>query len=207
MAIFLKYKIMLVKEEGDSSHVCQLYDQDPAKKDKAELRFWLDKLRNVASLTRGCIDQWALLAIGLQAVRAGDANMWIESAKKVNLHPDYRRPFSMWLKDIEHFLEGGQSFKMENYSTDIYPLLPSLWHSMLPKDKHIVMGIMEKHDGFFTPECVKDLFLIAHVMPKHMQKLRICIDAAKKKPTAPGYGHAAWRFERRLACRGRAGTG
>jgi len=182
MEIFLKYLILLVKEEGDSSHVCQLYDQDPAKKDKAELRFWLDKLRHIASVVHGHVDQWALLAIGLQAVRSGDANMWIESAKKVNLHPDHRRSFPIWLKDIEHFLEGGQSFKMENHSTDIYPLLPSLWHSMLPKDKRIVMDIMERHGGLFTPQCVNELFLIAHVMPKHMQKLRICIDAAKKNP-------------------------
>jgi len=180
--VYYKNKILLVKEEGDTSHVCQIYDQLPAKQDKAECKFWLDKLRHIASLTKGVVDQWILIAIALQAVRAGTPDMWINSAKRVNLHPDFRRPFMIYMQEIAHFLVAGQTFKMETYSNDIYPLLPPLWHSMLPAEKRTVMSIMDRHGGLFTVNCVNELFFNARVMHKDMQKLRICVDAAKANP-------------------------
>ena len=59
---YYDHKIMQLKEEGDTSQVCQLYDQDPAKKDKVALRSGLDMLRSAASASKGVIDQWALVA-------------------------------------------------------------------------------------------------------------------------------------------------
>ena len=38
LQIYYDHKILQAKEEADTSHVCQLYDQQPAKKDKKELR-------------------------------------------------------------------------------------------------------------------------------------------------------------------------
>ena len=39
LSIFYKHNILLVKEEGDTSHVNQIYDQEVAKHDKAECRY------------------------------------------------------------------------------------------------------------------------------------------------------------------------
>ena len=73
--------------------------------------------------------------------------MLVNSAKKVHLHPNFRRPFSTWLEEKRSFLEGGMSFKLEDFSTDIYPLLSPLWHSMLPVDKRLIVSIVDRNGG------------------------------------------------------------
>ena len=184
LAIYWRYRIIQVKEEGDTSQVCQLYDRDPAKKDKVVLRDGNAMLREAASVTRGVVDQWGLVAVGLMAVREGikHPEMWVEAAQKVNLHPPTRRSFSGWLSEIGHFLEGGKSFKMEAYSSDIYPLLPTFWHAMEPTEKRTVMAIVERNEGKYTPKCLHELFFEAHVLYADMQKLRLCVSAAKDDP-------------------------
>ena len=86
-------------EEGDTSHVCQMYDQEPAKQDKVVQRSGVSILREAAQLPKGVVDQWGLVAIALMAVRNGVENpgMWVRSAIKVNLHPKHRRAFGVWL--------------------------------------------------------------------------------------------------------------
>ena len=184
LAIYWRYRIMQIKEEGDTSQVNQLYDRDPAKKDKVVLRDGNAMLREAASVTRGVVDQWGLVAVGLMAVREGvkKPEMWVEAAQKVNLHPPTRRPFSVWLSEISHFLQGGKSFKMEAYSSDIYPLLPDLWHAMDPTEKRTVMAIVERNEGKYTPKCLHELYFEAHVLYTDMQKLRLCVSAAKDNP-------------------------
>jgi hypothetical protein len=54
--IFSEHKIMVIKEEGDTSHVNQAYDQFVAKKDKAIMRDSLEIVRRVLISER--IDQW-----------------------------------------------------------------------------------------------------------------------------------------------------
>ena len=83
--------------------------------------------------------------------------MWIRAAKKVNRHPDFRRSFPEWLEEKRSFLEGGKQFKLENYSADIYPLLPSLWHSLLPAEKRLVMAIVERNGGRYSAKCLHEL--------------------------------------------------
>ena len=182
--IYYKHKILQVKEEGDTSQLCQLYDQDPAKKDKGALYSGNDMLRQAASSTKGVIDQYGLVNVALMAVRQGNSNpqMWINAAKKVNLHPDFRRPFSTWLEEKRSFLEGGKGFKMESYSTDVYPLLWPIWHAMVPAEKKHVMEIVERNGGY-NPKCLHELYTEVHVLYKDMQKLRLCVEAAKETPT------------------------
>jgi hypothetical protein len=74
LAIYWAHKIRQGKEEGNTSQVNQLYDQDPAKKDKVALRSGADMLRQAASVSNGVVDQWGLVAVGLMAVRSGNAN-------------------------------------------------------------------------------------------------------------------------------------
>ena len=74
-------------------------------------------------------------------------NMWVELAKCVNLHTDYRLSLPQWLEKIDRFLEGGRSFKLEDYSADAvnYPLLPSLWHAMEPNHKILVFDVVGRN--------------------------------------------------------------
>jgi hypothetical protein len=183
LKIYYEMKILQLKEEGDTSQVNQLYDQEPAKKDKVVLRSGVDMLRQAASVSKGVLDQYALVNVGLMAVRQGNENpeMWVNAAKKVNLHPDFRRPFSAWLEEKRGFLEGGKGFKLEDYSTDIYPLLPALWHGIAPAEKRLVMDIVERNGGY-TAKCLHELYFEAHVLYKDMQKLRLCVEAAKENP-------------------------
>jgi hypothetical protein len=58
LKVYYDSKILQLKEEGDTSQVCQLYDQDPAKKDKVVLRSGNGMLRSAASVSKGVIDQW-----------------------------------------------------------------------------------------------------------------------------------------------------
>jgi hypothetical protein len=45
------------------------------------------------------------------------------------------------------FLEGGKGCKLEAFSNAIYPLLPHLWHAMLPSEKRVAMAIVESNGG------------------------------------------------------------
>ena len=147
------------------------------------LRSGADILCQAASVTNGVVDQWGLVAVGLMAVRRGNANpkMWTDAAIKVNLQPPSRRSFSAWLEEKRGFLEGGKNFKMESFSNDVYPLLPALWHAMLPVEKRLVMAIVELNGGY-TTNCLHELFFEAHVLYADMQKLRLCVSAALENP-------------------------
>ena len=59
MQTYADRKILLLKEEGDSSHVNQSYDQKVAKDDKKSMRQSLAYLRQSNKLTKGTIDGWA----------------------------------------------------------------------------------------------------------------------------------------------------
>ena len=43
------------------------------------------------------------------------------------------------------------------FSNDIYPLLPQLWHAMLPSEKCVVMTIVERN-GSYTLKCLHELY-------------------------------------------------
>ena len=62
MEIFATYKIMVLKEEGNMSHVNQLYDQDVAKTDKSNVRCYASVLRNHCQSVK-VIDQWTLVSV------------------------------------------------------------------------------------------------------------------------------------------------
>jgi len=109
LKIFSDYKIMLVKEEGDTSHVNQAYDQSVAKADKRHVREWLEKIRHKI----GIFNQWTLISTCLVALKSVLPSTWEDSFKKVNLHPDYRVPFDEWLKRIDDQLETGERFFVE----------------------------------------------------------------------------------------------
>ena len=115
-------------------------------------------------MSKGVVDQWGLVVVGPMAVQSGnkDPKIRIDAAKKANFHPGFRRPFAEWLDEKHGFLQGGLSFKLEDFSAGVYPLLLSLWHALLPIERRLVMAIVERNGGC-TAKCLHELFSEANV--------------------------------------------
>ena len=73
MQVYYAHKILLLKEEGDSSHVNQSYDQKVAKDDKSNMRSSLAYLRTTSTVTKNVVDGWQLIHVGLAAAGGGRA--------------------------------------------------------------------------------------------------------------------------------------
>ena len=89
LEIFANHRILLVKEEGDSSHVCQQYDQFVAKEDKRHLRSLMQGYR----LNAPMVSQFELIFIANSAMNKVRAADWQRSFERVNLRPSTRVPF------------------------------------------------------------------------------------------------------------------
>lgn len=186
MKIYEAHKIMLLKEEGDTSHVCQAYDQEVAKADKRCMRTSLAFLRRAGQVTKGNtpIDGWQLIHVALAIVRELEAGTWVHSFKKVNLHPHHRVSFVEWCERISHFLQGGETFKKEASEVDFYKLLPSFWHGFTPEQKQRAMAIFNKHGNKYSVDCVAELAGVqGFVQMADMQNLRLCLDLAVEHPS------------------------
>ena len=62
LQVFHDHKILIVKEEGDTSQVCQAYDKDVAKEDKRHHRSILSRVRVEVNM----VDQWMLVLVANQ---------------------------------------------------------------------------------------------------------------------------------------------
>ena len=71
LKVFTDHKILIVKEEGDTSKVCQAYDDEVAKSDKHHHRDFL----NGILCDMPCIDQWTLILAANNACYLFDSCM------------------------------------------------------------------------------------------------------------------------------------
>ncbi len=122
--------IISLKEESNSSHVNQGYDQLTAKNDKKNAAEILYDQRKAKKWQTGKaqIDQYDLVLTAMQIVRATDAKTWVASFQCVNLDPCTRVDFPVFCKKIAGFLQVGVSFKEENVTPtakDKFFLLPT----------------------------------------------------------------------------------
>ena len=179
MEIYYEQKILLVKEEGDTSHACQAYDQKVAKDDKRSMRDSLAYLREANKMTKGVIDGWALIHVALAAVRELAADSWVYSFNKVNLRPSSRVPFEDWIKRIEHYVQASSIFKPE-VLRDPYALLTPFWHGMTPEEKKSTMSIFAAHGNTFNVPCLKQIMTDVHVPASEMQNVRVAMELALK---------------------------
>ena len=60
--------------------------------------------------------------------------------------------------------------------------MPSLWRSLLPTEKRLIVVIAERSGRSYAAKCLHELHFEAHVMYPDMQKLRLCVEAAKESP-------------------------
>ena len=178
----LESKILCLKEEGNSSHVNQVYDRDVAKSDKRAKREALGILRQYEHPEIPVLDQWGLVHVGLYILRGSELKTWQKSFTACNLDPRSRVPFGLWCKKIEHFLQTGEDYSKFNKpltSKQKYALLPSFWQGMTPVEKKSAMDIMKQG---FSVECCIALRDQCFVPVTDQQKLRVCYELALQNP-------------------------
>jgi hypothetical protein len=174
-------KIFSLKEEGDTSHVCQAYDKHVAKGGKATKSLSLSFLPTGFKVSNLLIDQWSLVQVSMFAVRDTTRECWTRSFDSCNLDPRTRVSFGEWCERIDHFLQGGESFVPETFNTNseahhIYAMLPTWWHAMTPHEKKGVAAVSDAHDRQFTVECVTEMHLACSIPMKDLQNLRLCLE-------------------------------
>ena len=184
--IFHDNKILILKELADMSHVDQVYDQEVAVCDKRGMRECLPLMRTRVGEMKGVIDQWALVHAGLYALRNTGVDVWVKSARGVNLLMSERKTFAEWIPTKSHFIQSGMNFKREVSVTSpeyVYSLAPVWWHGTTPDEKALIMAIVDRHGGSFSVACVKALHSEAHIPLSDMQDLRACREMAIEHPT------------------------
>jgi hypothetical protein len=180
---FFQRNIMILKEEGDTSHVNQAYDQSVAKNDKGEMRANLDSIRPHIGVR---LDQWYLITIAIEALKKIKPAVWVESFKKDNLHPQHRVTFDVWLKKIDSKLFSGEFFASRN---SLFDAMPAVWKNLSVEDRHAVVSVIDRFykdkalDGrpIWTTKNV--LRLVEYVALDDVKKLLYCYLAAKQDPS------------------------
>jgi hypothetical protein len=150
----LDANILSLKEEGDNSDVCQLYDKHVTKGDKSAKARSLSFMLSGFYVTKKIIDQWILVNIGMYAVRNTKPECWTASFDACNVDPRTRVSFGEWCQRIGHFLQGGESFKPETIETkpsteEVYAKLPHFWHAIYPDGKTMVVAVCNLHVNRF----------------------------------------------------------
>ena len=181
-------KILLLKEEADSSSYNQAYDKHAAKSDKRQQRIALKTMRSMKGKGKNMIDQWDLVLCGTQAVRYSHRHpeVWIESFKSVNLHPRFQIPFSEWCKKLEPFMMAADSFDLFTQSKDVdeYTLLPTFWQAMPTEEKKAAVAIVRRFkDEMWGAECCCELMTAMHCNLSDLPSLQPCIFLAMDDPS------------------------
>ncbi len=94
LEVFHAARILVIKEEGDTSQVSQVYDQMMAKSDKQITRAILDSYRHHI---RKVINQFELIVLIHAALNSVDPMSWRRSFIRVNMCPSKHEPFVVWV--------------------------------------------------------------------------------------------------------------
>jgi hypothetical protein len=180
-------KILSLKEEGYTSHVCQAYDKHVAKGDKAVKSLSLSFLRTGFKVSNLLIDQWILVQVGMFAVRDTTRECWTRSFYSCNIDPRTCVSFGKWCESICHFLQGGESFVPETFNANseayhIYAMLPKWWNYVTPHEKKGVAAVEEAHSRQFTVKCVTEMHLACSIPMNDMHNLRLCLECSWENP-------------------------
>jgi hypothetical protein len=138
--IFSAHKILVIKEEGDTSHVNQAYDQQVAKDDKTLMRAAINAVAPKLGIN---MNQWYLITCAIYAQNRIKKESWIDSFKKVNMHPQTRVPFNDWIKKLDDrgFLSADKFFEKR---TSLYDAMPACWKRLTVEQRNKVMGTIRE---------------------------------------------------------------
>jgi hypothetical protein len=133
---FAKHRILVIKEESDSSQVCQPYDQIVAKQDKRVTRGLLE---GFCFSRHGVITQFELILIVNTALnREGSQDPWRTSHIRVNACPSKMQPFTKWLKQLEA-LVADLFFESRD---SLFDAMPDMWKNMSEIQRRQVCSLL-----------------------------------------------------------------
>ena len=173
---FVKYKIMVLKEEGDTSQVSQAYDQKVAKDDKRWSRELLDGYKFHVKNT---ITQWELILVvntALNKVCKGDA--WKESFVKVNLCPSQRLPFKVWVKNIEEYVSAADCFFKTR--TSLFDATPAVRQHMNEEERRKICSLFDTFSDVWSTVNLRQVMTLGFIKLDDIEKLRGCYFTAKE---------------------------
>ena len=179
LEMFNEYKILVIKEEGDTSQVSQAYDQHVARQDKQWVREFIDAVKNHH---RQMIDQWQLIIIanmGLNQVEKGDA--WRKSFIRVNMCPSKRLLFADWLK--KHELDANAADRFFKERDGLFDATPACWQHMSEVQRRGVCAVFDLCDDEWTKENVVKVMTLGYVHFDDILKLRGCHLTSKEDPS------------------------
>ena len=117
--------------------------------------------------------------------------MWINSFKRVNLHPDHRLSFKYWTVKIASFLTAGSIFKNFNEqptSLEKCALLPSFWWGMKPTERQQAVDIVTKYgENSYDMACTDELHDQLKISYANISDLRVSVIIALEHPETVDY--------------------
>jgi hypothetical protein len=179
--------IISLKEESNSSHVNQSYNQLVAKNNKKNAAKSLYDQRKAKKFATGKtnITQYNLIHTAMRIVRATKPESWVASFSRVNLHPWTRQEFPEFCKKIAAHLRAGETFKDDNVDTtaeEKFALLPLFWHGMTPADRKVVTTLFLSHSCQYTVACIKMIHKECKLPCSQMNDARVCMLVAREHP-------------------------
>ena len=185
--IFEAYKIMVVKEEGDTSQVNQAYDQLTAKEDKRLLNC---NLIQVKKTLKDHMSQWHLIKIAANAQMKIKTSVWKNSFIRVNMHPKFRMEFNAWIHKLEEkgIMESGKLF-YNNFDCGMYDAMPAFWRRMPVQSREDFVAAVDTmyrttQEGQSVWSPVNIRMLTKFVPLDDIAKARACYLAAKRDDKA-----------------------
>ena len=179
LLVFSEHKILVIKEEGDTSQVSQAYDQLVAREDKRKVRELMDVVRRI---TKNVLNQWDAILILNEALNlvAGTA-AWRNSFVRVNFCPSLRRPFTEWVKKHEDTVEAANKFFKHRYG--LFDAMPAAWKHLTEAERRQLCGFIDAYPNKWTVEHVKAILLLGYVTMENVDKIRACYFVTKEDPS------------------------
>jgi hypothetical protein len=174
---FSKRKILVIKEEGDTSQVSQAYDQLVAKSDKKFTRALLDGYR---FHTKGVINQFQLILIINSALNGTDAMSWLKSFVRVNMCPSKHVPFTAWVKKHEATVAAADRFFTNR--SNLFDAMPASWQKLSEDDRRNVCDLFERFSGDYK-KLITDFVALGCGSVDEIDKLRGCYLVTKEDPS------------------------
>jgi hypothetical protein len=157
LTMFAKYNILVIKEEGDSSHLCQAYDQLVAKQGKRVTRSLLEGYRYSK---HGVITQYELVIIANTAMNApNSADAWRTSHIWVNMCPSQMIPFTEWLKKHEASVSAADRFFQSCIS--LFDAMPAMWKNLSEMQRREISELVDSMETIANSLHVKRVILLA----------------------------------------------
>ena len=91
------YKIVIVKEEGDTSHMNKAYDPQVPKYKNTHISAAVHALSPDLGLK---MDRWYLISMAINDWNSTKKDSWIDSFKKVNMDPHTCVPFNVCIQNL-----------------------------------------------------------------------------------------------------------